>query len=214
MTNPAQRKAHLHGFSVFQHEAAAGTLPAVSIVKPEGTFDGHPAYSTLAAFEAFASTIIGDVAQNPKLWHSTAILLTMDEGGGYYDSGYIQPTSFFGDGTRVPMMAISPWVDPGHIDHTYGDHVSVLKFIEANWGLKPLSSSSLDNLPNPITRKGNPYVPVNGPAIGNLMSLFDFHRTSAQIAAERKALLRMTAAHTMRPFAHATVTAPDSHDLD
>ncbi len=163
MTNPAQRKAHLHGFGAFQRAAAAGTLPSVSIVKPEGTFDGHPAYSTLAAFESFASTVIGDVAKNPKLWRSTAIFVTMDEGGGYYDSGYIQPTSFFGDGTRVPMIAISPWVNPGRIDHTYADHVSVLKFIEANWRLQPLSSISLDNLPNPIARKGDPYVPVNGP---------------------------------------------------
>ena len=214
MTSPAQRKAHLHGFGAFQRAAAAGTLPSVSIVKPEGTFDGHPAYSTLAAFESFASTVIGDVAKNPKLWRSTAIFVTMDEGGGYYDSGYIQPTSFFGDGTRVPMIAISPWVNPGRIDHTYADHVSVLKFIEANWGLQPLSSISLDNLPNPIARKGDPYVPINGPAIGNLMHLFDFHRSSAQIAAARTSLLRMTAAHTMRPFERATVTAPDSHDLD
>ncbi len=104
-------------------------------MKPEGTFDGHPAYSTLAAFEAFTSTVIHDVASNPSLWRSTAIFVTEDEGGGYYDSGYVQPTSFFGDGTRVPMMAVSPWVNPGHIDHTYTDHVSVLKFIEANWGL-------------------------------------------------------------------------------
>ena len=106
--------------------------------------------------------------------------MTEDEGGGYYDSGYIQPTSFFGDGTRVPMIAVSPWVSPGHIDHTYPDHVSVLKFIEANWRLRPLSSTSLDNLPNPIARHSNPYVPTNGPAIGNLMSLFDFNRSAAR----------------------------------
>jgi phospholipase C len=138
----------------------------------------------------------------------------MDEGGGYYDSGYIQPTSFFGDGTRIPMIAVSPFVSPGHIDHTYTDHVSVLKFIEANWGLHPLSSISLDNLPNPVASSSNPYVPTNGPAIGNLMSLFDFHRSSAQISAERAALLHLTGQHTLRPFAHAKVTAPDGHGLD
>ena len=182
-------------------------------MKPEGTFDGHAGYSTLAAFEAFASTVIGDVASNPKMWKSTAIFLTMDEGGGYYDSGYIEPTSFFGDGTRIPMMAISPFVKPGHIDHTYTDHVSVLKFIEANWHLSPLSGRSLDNLPNPITGS-NPYVPKNGPAIGNLMSLFDFHRSAGEIAAERAELVGLSERYTMRPFAHATVTAADSDDLD
>jgi acid phosphatase len=214
MTNPAQRKAHLHGLAQFQSEAASGSLPAVSIVKPEGTFDGHAGYSTLAAYEAFASTVIGDVAQNPAEWRSTAIFVTMDEGGGYYDSGYIQPVSFFGDGTRIPMIAVSPWVNPGHIDHTYTDHVSVLKFIEANWKLGPLSGTSLDNLPNPVASSSNPYVPTNGPAIGNLMTLFDFHRTSAEVSAERAALLHLTAQHTLRPFARATVTAPRGHDLD
>ena len=210
MTSAAQRKAHLHGLAQFQSEAGSGSLPAVSIVKPEGTFDGHAGYSTLAAFEAFASTVIADIAQNPSEWRSTAIFVTMDEGGGYYDSGYIQPTSFFGDGTRVPMIAVSPWVEPGHIDHTYTDHVSVLKFIEANWGLHPLSASSLDNLPNPVANASDPYVPTNGPAIGNLMSLFDFHRSSTELGAERVALLDLTAHHTLRPFARATVTAPDA----
>jgi phospholipase C len=213
MTDAGQRTTHLHGFSQFQAEAKAGTLPAVSIVKPEGTFDGHAGYSTLAAFEAFASTVIGDVAANPKQWKSTAIFLTMDEGGGYYDSGYIEPTSFFGDGTRIPMLAISPFVKPGHVDHTYTDHVSVLKFIEANWHLSPLSSRSLDNLPNPVTGS-NPYVPQNGPAIGNLMSLFDFHRSATQIAAERAELVALSQRYSLRPFAHAMVTAPDSGDLD
>ena len=66
---------------------------------------------------------------------STAIVVTVDESGGYYDSGYIEPVSFFGDGPRVPMIVVSPYTRPGFIDHTYTDHVSILKFIEANWGL-------------------------------------------------------------------------------
>jgi phospholipase C len=214
MTSAAQRKAHLHDIGLFQRDAAAGTLPAVSIVKPEGTFDGHPGYSTLAAFEAFTSTIIHNVASNPALWRSTAIFITEDEGGGYYDSGYVQPVSFFGDGTRVPMIAVSPWVNPGYIDHTYTDHVSVLKFIEANWGLNPLSSTSLDNLPNPVASPSNPYVPANGPAIGNLMTLFDFNRTPSERNAERQRLDGLTSRYTLKPFEHARVTAPNSHDLD
>jgi hypothetical protein len=55
-----------------------------------------------------------------------------------------------------------------------GDHASILKFIEANWGLPPLSTRSRDRLPNPVTDAGNPYVPLNRPAIGDLMNLFDF----------------------------------------
>ena len=60
-----------------------------------------------------------------KLWQSTAIFVTMDEGGGYYDSGYIQPVSFFGDGPRTPMIVVSPYARRGFVDHTYTDHVSI-----------------------------------------------------------------------------------------
>ncbi|HZC45561.1 MAG TPA: hypothetical protein VE243_03740, partial [Candidatus Acidoferrum sp.] len=60
--------------------------------------------------------------------------------------------------------------------HTYYDHVSILKFIESNWGLSPLTGRSRDNLPNPTTAPGKPYVPTNSPAIGDLMDMFDFHQ--------------------------------------
>jgi phospholipase C len=56
-------------------------------------------------------------------------MATFDEGGGYYDSGYIQTLDFFGDGTRIPLFVISPYVIPGSIDHTYADHASILKFV-------------------------------------------------------------------------------------
>jgi phospholipase C len=173
MTNPALRANVEHGTEDFDAEANAGTLPAVSFLKP-GDDDGHAGYSTLAAFENFVTHAVDEVQNNPSLWRSTAIFVTFDEGGGYYDSGYIQPVSFFGDGTRVPMIAISPYVDPGHISHSYTDHVSVLKFIERNWRLSTLSSLSLDNLPDPSSRGANPYVPRNSPAIGDLFDLFDF----------------------------------------
>ena len=92
----------------------------------------------------------------------------------YYDSGYVQPLDYFGDGNRIPMLVISRYAKPGHISHDYTDHVSILKFIERNWSMAPLTNRSRDNFPNPEYAKGNPYVPVNGPAIGDLFDLFDF----------------------------------------
>jgi phospholipase C len=74
------------------------------------------------------------------------------------------------------MIVVSPFAKQGFVDHTYYDHVSLLKFIEHNWGLPPVSRRSRDNLPNPIASRANPYVPVNGPAIGNLLNLFQFDR--------------------------------------
>jgi phospholipase C len=99
--------------------------------------------------------------------------VTFDEGGGYYDSGYVQQLDFFGDGTRIPLIVVSRFTQGGHINHTYTDHVSTLKFIEANWGLSPITTRSRDNLPNPITTT-NAYVPTNRPAIGDLMDMFNF----------------------------------------
>jgi phospholipase C len=181
MTNPKLRAHTEHGLDDFRNDVADGSLPAVSFLKP-GNDDGHPGYSTLAAFEGFVEQAVTEVENNPSLWQSTAIFVTFDEGGGYYDSGYIQPVSFFGDGTRVPMIVISPYSKPGYISHTYTDHVSILKFIEHNWGLPPLSGISLDNLPNPTTNQGNPYVPGNRPAIGNLFDMFNFATKEAAIA--------------------------------
>jgi phospholipase C len=174
MTNPALRANIQHGLADFDHAVNTDQLPAVSIVKP-GDDDGHPGYSTLAAFEGFVTHVVDEVKNQPELWKHTAIFVTFDESGGYYDSGPVQPISFFGDGPRVPFLVISPWTKPGYISHTYEDHVSFLKFIEANWKLPPLSRRSLDNLPNPVQLPGQ-YLPVNSPAIGNLMTLFDFHR--------------------------------------
>ena len=110
----------------------------------------------------------------PALWKDTAIFVTFDEGGGYYDSGYVQPLDFFGDGTRIPMIVVSPYTKPGHIAHDYSDHVSILKFIERNWHLGPVTNRSRDNFPNPIAAWGNPYAPVNTPAISDLFELFDW----------------------------------------
>jgi phospholipase C len=136
--------------------------------------DGHPASSKLDLFEGFVQKIVDAVQANPTLWASTAIFITFDEGGGYYDSGYVQPLDYFGDGTRIPLLVVSPFVTAGHIAHDYSDHVSILKFIERNWKLGPITGRSRDNFPNPIPSKSNPYVPTNSPAISDLFELFTF----------------------------------------
>src|ERR1700758_3841389 len=174
MTSAAGRAHNLDTTDLYA-AIQSGNLPAVSYVKPDGYLDGHPASSKLILFEGFVKKIVDGVKANPKLWASTAIVVTFDEGGGYYDSGYIQPLDFFGDGTRIPTLVVSPWTRAGHISHTYTDHVSILKFIEANWRLAPVTKRSRDNFPNPRTSEHNPYVPLNSPAIGDLMDLFSFH---------------------------------------
>jgi phospholipase C len=121
--------------------------------------------------------IVSAVQANPSLWKDTAIFITFDEGGGYYDSGYVEPLDYFGDGTRIPLIVVSKYSLGGNISHEYSDHVSILKFIERNWGMKPVTSRSRDNFPNPVTNANNPYAPINGPAIGDLFSLFNFPKS-------------------------------------
>jgi phospholipase C len=174
MGNTAQRTAHIKDTIDFFNAVDDGTLPAVSFVKPDGLLDGHPASSKEDLFEGMVKKIMDHLQANPNLFASTALMITMDEGGGYYDSGYIQPLDFFGDGPRIPMIVISPYSRGGHVSHVYSDHVSILKFIERNWHLKPLTARSRDNFPNPIAHKDNPYVPLNSPALGDLFDLFDF----------------------------------------
>ena len=92
MANDAVRTAHIQDTENLYDDIKSGNLPAVSFVKPSGIVDGHPASSKLNLFEGFTKKIVDAVKANPKLWEDTAIFITFDEGGGYYDSGYVQPS--------------------------------------------------------------------------------------------------------------------------
>lgn len=180
MTDPVARVEHNKDVTDLYDAIANGDLPAVSYVKASTFTDGHPASSKLNLFEAFTKRIIDMLKANEELWESTAVFVTVDEGGGYYDSGYVQPVDYFGDGTRIPLIAVSKYATGGHVSHEYSDHASIIKFIEKNWRLSPLSNRSRDNLPNPQTSDDNPYVPINRPAIGDLWSLFHFDRDEGE----------------------------------
>jgi phospholipase C len=73
--------------------------------------DGHPASSKFDLYEAFVGNIIKLVQSNKELWKETAILVTVDEGGGFYDSGFIQPVDFFGTGphSNDRRVALLDW---------------------------------------------------------------------------------------------------------
>jgi phospholipase C len=169
------RLEHLKDTTDLYDALNTGELPAVSYVKPSGLNDGHPESSKMSIFEGFVKKVLTELNKNPKLAKETAVLITVDEGGGYWDSGYVQPVDFFGNGTRIPLIIVSPYSKGGHVSHVYSEHSSVPKFIEANWGLPPITGRSRDNLPNPITAPGNDYAPTNGPAISDLIAAFKFH---------------------------------------
>jgi phospholipase C len=175
MGDATQRGEHIKDAIDFFDALDKGQLPAVSYVKPDSLVDGHPASSKLDLFEAMVENIVDKLKVDKN--KDTALIITFDEGGGYWDSGGFMPLDFFGDGPRIPMLVVSHWSKGGKVVHTYNDHASVVKFIERNWGLKPLSHRSRDNLPNPVMSN---YVPLDpktgkpGAAIGDLFDMFDF----------------------------------------
>jgi phospholipase C len=119
---------------------AAGDLPAVTFVDPEGssTLSEHPPQNVTAG-EAWSLDLIDSIEASP-LWNSTVIFLTWDESGGFYDSVVPPVLDGLGDGFRVPMLVISPYTEHGGIRSESFDHTSVLKFIDQNWGLPYLNA--------------------------------------------------------------------------
>jgi phospholipase C len=115
MSSAAYRTAHVQDTLNLYSDIQTGNLPAVSFAKPSGLVDGHPASSKLELFEGFTQKIV-DLVESSKYRADTAIFITFDEGGGYYDSGYVQPLDFFGDGTRLgehPKPAIDDHLKTG-----------------------------------------------------------------------------------------------------
>lgn len=132
------RVAHLKDETAFFAALADGTLPAVSFVKPLGKYDEHAGYAAIAASEQHAADLIEAVKATPS-WERTAIILTYDDFGGWYDHVAPPAGDRWGPGGRVPMLIVSPHARRDFVDSTPYEHSSILKFIEWRFGLAPLS---------------------------------------------------------------------------
>jgi acid phosphatase len=133
------KRGHLKDETDFLAAAQAGTLPAVSFVKPDGVDNEHPNYTDVIAGEAHALTLIDAVRNGPN-WADTAIVITYDENGGFWDHVGPPAGDQWGPGTRVPTVVISPFAKRGFVDETVYDTSSILALIEHRWGLAPLGS--------------------------------------------------------------------------
>ena len=102
-------------------------------------------------------------------------MITFDEGGGYWDSGYIQPVDFFGDGTRIPLIVVSPFRQAARsFILTMITSPSINSSKRTGSSTKRFPKSAATICPNPVASSSNPYAPTNSPAIGDLMDMFTF----------------------------------------
>ncbi|WP_054772587.1 alkaline phosphatase family protein, partial [Methylogaea oryzae] len=131
------RAEHLKDATDFLRGVERGSLPAVAFYKPIGSLNEHPGYADLLSGERHVADVIEKIQDSP-LWGNTAIIVTYDEYGGFWDHVPPPEGDRWGPGTRVPTLIISPYARHGHVDHTLYDATSILKFIETRFGLQPL----------------------------------------------------------------------------
>ena len=161
----------------FFTDCTNNTLPQVVFITNESPNDEHPP-EDIQTGEAQMQQIIEAVQASPA-WASSAILLTWDEGGGFFDHIAPQQLDAYGPGVRVPMLVISPFAKKGYVDTVFQDHGSFLKFIETVYGLPTLASiNHTFDTSTPLTNNstnGAPFPPRDGnPATGNLTQCFTF----------------------------------------
>jgi len=135
---PAAWKAHIHPVDDVVTDIQAGALPAVTWITPRYELSDHPPFSTCWG-ENWATKVIDAVERSP-MWSTTAIFLTWDDYGGFYDHVRPPATDRMGMGFRVPMIVISPYAKDGVVAHPVSEFSSVLSFIEDNWGLRHLTA--------------------------------------------------------------------------
>jgi phospholipase C len=115
----------------------AGRLPSVTWVTPRFELSDHPPESTCFAHN-WVTDIVNAVMQSPD-WAHTAVFLTWDEWGGFYDHVPPPAVDDVGFGFRVPMLVISPYAKRGYVDDAEGEFSTPLRFVADNWGLPYLT---------------------------------------------------------------------------
>ncbi|MDQ6744428.1 MAG: alkaline phosphatase family protein [Actinomycetota bacterium] len=160
---------NVQSLSNFYAQAKAGTLPAVSWIDPNGKVSEHPP-ALVSAGQTYVTGLINAIMQSPD-WSSTAIFLSWDDWGGFYDHVVPPVLDQNGLGLRVPGIVISPYARSGYIDHQTLSHDAYNKFIEdlflGGQRLNPATDGRPD--PRPDVREANP-------GIGDLTADFDFNQ--------------------------------------
>ena len=152
--------------------AKKGNLPAVSWVVPSQLNSEHPP-ARISDGQAYVTGLVNAVMRSPD-WASTAIFLTWDDWGGFYD--HVQPPHVdqSGFGFRVPGLVISPYAKRGLIDHQVLSPDAYVRFIEERWLRGQALDPRTDGRPDP-----RPDVRETNPILGDLLADFDFNQPPA-----------------------------------
>lgn len=148
------REQHLKDEKDFLKAIETGNLPAVSFYKPIGRLNEHPGYTNIMAGEKHIADLLARIEKSPD-WHETAVIVTYDENGGFWDHVAPPEKDRWGLGSRVPTLIISPYAKKGFVDKTEYETTSILKFIENRFGLAPLTErdAKANDLSNAFTFK-------------------------------------------------------------
>ena len=147
--------------------ARAGTLPSVTWITPAQAVSEHPP-ALVSRGQTYVTSLVNAIMRS-KDWSSTAIFLTWDDWGGFYDHVRPPRVDAQGYGLRVPGLVISPYARRGFIDHQVLSHDAYLKFIEDDFLGGARLNPKTDGRPDP-----RPDVRENAPILGNLAKDFDF----------------------------------------
>lgn len=150
---------HLKMTDSFLTDLQGGIMPSVSYVLTGDGFNEHPP-ADLGAGQAWVKSIIEGVQSSPY-WPSTAIFLTWDDYGGWYDHVAPPQVDKYGLGFRVPLLMISPLAKQGYVDHTLSDHVSLMKFVERAFAIPHVThrDASSSDLMDALSTSHNPQFP-------------------------------------------------------
>ncbi len=162
-----QQMNNIQDQSAFAEVAKAGTLPAVSWLLPNPYHSEHPP-ALVSVGQSYVTNIVNEVMRSPD-WNSTAIFLTWDDWGGFYDHVNPPTPDNLGYGIRVPALAISPYAKPGYVDHQTLSYDAYLKFIEDDFLGGARLDPKTDGRPDP-----RPTVRENTKILGNLTTDFNF----------------------------------------
>jgi phospholipase C len=163
---------NIQSLTHFYEQAKSGTLPAVSWVVPNNKTSEHPPAS-VSTGQTYVTTLINAIMRSPD-WSSTAIFLSWDDWGGFYD--HVPPPRVDGSGygLRVPGLVISPYARFGYIDHQTLSHDAYLKFIEDDFLEGERLNPKTDGRPD-----SRPDVRENARVLGNLVRDFNFAQPPA-----------------------------------